>query len=121
MAKVGANSKKQENGVSLKLKTVVEMHQKSLDHLLPFSTTDDNNVPEDVKQGYFAVIAEDDYELKRFVIPLTYLIHPSFLQEAIYWSKQPKCRGFYGEGALTLPCSPRELERILDEELEKDR
>lgn len=67
MAKVGANSKKQENGISLKLKTVVEMHQKSLDHLLPFSTTDDNNVPKDVKQGYLAVIAEDDYELKRFV------------------------------------------------------
>ncbi|KAI8524113.1 hypothetical protein RHMOL_Rhmol13G0124400 [Rhododendron molle] len=84
------------------METVVEMLQKSLDHLLPFSTTDDSNVPKDVKQGYFAVIAEDDYELEKFVIPLTYLTHlPSFKRP--YIGASSRSVGFLRRGCTHTP------------------
>ncbi|MCD7457242.1 hypothetical protein HAX54_034631 [Datura stramonium] len=82
-----------------------------------FRTDDDNqpenesrDVPEDVKEGHFAVIATDDDELKRFVVPLSCLTHPLFLR---LLEQAAEVYGFDHEGALTLPCSPSEMERIL--------
>ncbi|GFS36995.1 SAUR-like auxin-responsive protein family [Actinidia rufa] len=70
----------------------------------------------DVKEGHFAVIAADDEEVKRFIVPLTYLTHPSFLrvlEQAAY--------GFDHNGALTVPCRPSELGRILSERWGEER
>ncbi|XP_057479243.1 auxin-induced protein 15A-like [Actinidia eriantha] len=103
MAKLRTNGKK-KNGI-LKLTIVMEKLQKSL-----FS--DSNHVPKDVKQGHFAVIAEDVHELKRFVVPLSYLAHPSFRR---LLEQAAEVYGFDHEGALTVPCHPRELERLLAE------
>uniref|UniRef100_A0A7N1A4K1 Small auxin up regulated protein n=1 Tax=Kalanchoe fedtschenkoi TaxID=63787 RepID=A0A7N1A4K1_KALFE len=75
----------------------------------------DYNVPHDVKEGHFAVIAMDDRQNRatRFVIPLTCLDHPVFLT---FLARAAEEYGFDGEGALTLPCRPRELERILSDQ-----
>ncbi|XAR59711.1 hypothetical protein NMG60_11015653 [Bertholletia excelsa] len=119
MAKLRVSGKK-KNGI-VKLKFVVEKLQKSL--LLarkPAAYDDDfedlsdsTNVPDDVKEGHFAVIAEDEDEFKRFVIPLSYLTHPSFLRLLEQAAEE---YGFDHEGALTVPCRPSELESILAEQ-----
>ncbi|KAF7823352.1 auxin-responsive protein SAUR50-like [Senna tora] len=72
-------------------------------------------VPEDVKEGHFAVIAEDigEMEAKRFVVPLSCLTHPSFLR---LLEEAAEEYGFDQEGALTIPCRPKEIERILEGE-----
>lgn len=108
MAKV-RNSGKKMNGI-VKLRVVVEKLQKTL---LLGKKSDSNNVPEDVKEGHFAVIAEDDEQLKRFVVPLSYLTHPSFL---VLLEQAEDEYGFDHEGALTIPCQPSELETILAEQ-----
>lgn len=67
--------------------------QKSLDHLLPFSTTDDSNVSKDVKQGYLAVYQMTITSSRDLSFHwLIWLTLPSFLPSRGYWSKQPKCR-----------------------------
>ena len=115
MAKLNIIGKK-KNGI-VKLKIVVEKLQKSL--LLAKKTAsnaDDfervTGVPKDVKEGYFAVIAVDDDELKRFIVPLIYLTHPSFLRLLDQAAEE---YGFNHDGALMVPCPPSELERILAE------
>ncbi|XP_009594155.1 protein SMALL AUXIN UP-REGULATED RNA 51-like [Nicotiana tabacum] len=70
----------------------------------------ENNVPEDVKEGHFAVVAAEDDEVKRFVVPLSCLTHPSFLTLLEQAAEE---YGFDCEGALTVPCRPSEMERIL--------
>ncbi|XP_052187844.1 auxin-induced protein X15-like [Diospyros lotus] len=70
------------------------------------TTTYDIHVPKDVKEGHFAVIAVD----KRFVVPLSYLRDPSFLR---LLQQAEEEYGFDHDGALTVPCQPSELERIL--------
>lgn len=70
----------------------------------------ENNVPEDVKEGHFAVVAAEDDEVKRFVVPLSCLTHPSFLRLLEQAAEE---YGFDHEGALTVPCRPSEMERIL--------
>ncbi|MED6144715.1 hypothetical protein PIB30_018189 [Stylosanthes scabra] len=72
-------------------------------------------VPEDVKEGHFAVIAEgcggDDEEgPKRFVMPLSCLRNPAFLR---LLEQAEEEYGFDHEGALTIPCTPSQLQRIL--------
>ncbi|KAL0436396.1 UNVERIFIED_CONTAM: Auxin-responsive protein SAUR50 [Sesamum radiatum] len=119
MAKTKTIGKKQKkNGGIIKLKVAVERLQRSL--LLgkkscpgDVDELDEIAVPEDVKEGHFAVIAVDDDELKRFVVPLSFLTHPSFLRLLEQAAEE---YGFDHDGALTVPCRPTELERILAEQ-----
>ncbi|MCD9646806.1 hypothetical protein HAX54_036989 [Datura stramonium] len=106
------------------LKIVVEKLQRSLSmvrrlaaeldhynqHIQPGQNEPSNNVPGDVKRGHFAVIAVDEDELKRFVVPLKCLTHPSFLKLLEQAAEE---YGFDHDGALTVPCRPSEFERIL--------
>lgn len=115
MAKLRINGKKKNSIV--KLKVVVQKLQKSL--LLAKKpddfedVSDSTNVPEDVKEGHFAVIAVDDGENKRFVVPLSYLTHPSFSRLLEQAAEE---YGFDHEGVVMVPCQPKELERMLAEQ-----
>ncbi|CAH1452569.1 unnamed protein product [Lactuca virosa] len=96
----------------LKLKGVIEKLQKSL---LPAKKCAPKNTnlrtePEDVKEGHFVVIAADEDEEKRFVVPLAYLARPSFQR---LLERAAEEYGFGNEGALTVPCRPSDLEWIL--------
>ncbi|VFQ81510.1 unnamed protein product [Cuscuta campestris] len=74
------------------------------------------SVPEDVKEGHFAVMAvdeEDEEEMKRFVVPLACLAHPSFVK---LLERAAEEYGFERDGAIMVPCKPSELERILAEQ-----
>ncbi|XP_009617741.1 auxin-responsive protein SAUR50-like [Nicotiana tabacum] len=116
MANARTNGKKKNKIVNLKI--VVEKLQRSLSLVKKLAAEFDArsiprscNVPEDVKEGHFAVIAADEDELKkRFVVPLSCLTHPSFLRLLEQAAEE---YGFDHEGALTLPCRPSELETIL--------
>ncbi|XP_031123307.1 auxin-responsive protein SAUR71-like [Ipomoea triloba] len=117
MAKLSRSNGKKKNGMNLK--TMVQMFQKSFladhqrsspNHFDEFENSKDN-VANDVKEGHFAVMAVDnDEKLKRFIVPLSCLTHPSFLR---LLEKAAEEYGFEHEGALMLPCRPIELERIL--------
>ncbi|CAN0916459.1 Protein SMALL AUXIN UP-REGULATED RNA 16 [Linum grandiflorum] len=101
----------------INLKIVAKKLQKSLNSLGKKAT----NVPGDVKEGHFAVLAvEGVEEPQRFVVPLSYLTHPTFLR---LLEKAEEEYGFNGcEGALVVPCRPSELERILaDQHWEETR
>ncbi|XP_021975655.2 auxin-responsive protein SAUR50-like [Helianthus annuus] len=67
-------------------------------------------VPEDVKEGHFAVIAVDEYEERRFVVPVSYLKWDLFVK---LLERAAEEYGFEHEGAVVIPCRPSELERIL--------
>ncbi|KAK7261314.1 hypothetical protein RIF29_27623 [Crotalaria pallida] len=68
-------------------------------------------VPDDVKEGHFAVIAEGGEEPKRFVMPLSCLNNSTFLR---LLEQAEEEYGFDHEGALSIPCRPSVLERILE-------
>ncbi|GLU02535.1 hypothetical protein SLE2022_197820 [Rubroshorea leprosula] len=104
MAKLGISFSKKKNEI-VKLKKL----QKGL-FLGRRWTTDSTCVPEDVKEGHFAVIAENGEEPRRFVVPLSCLTHPRFLK---LLEKAAEEFGFNHDGALTIPCDPSELETIL--------
>lgn len=111
MSKGRKKGKKNNSGI-VNLKVLV---QKSLllGKKLPsddYFDESENNVPEDVKEGHFAVVAAEDDEVKRFVVPLSCLTHPSFLTLLEQAAEE---YGFDCEGALTVPCRPSEMERIL--------
>ncbi|XP_034688923.1 auxin-responsive protein SAUR50-like [Vitis riparia] len=125
MTKLKRTSGKRKNGI-VKLKIVVEKLQKSL--LLGRKSACENDefkevsdstyVPAaDVKEGHFVVIAVDDDEPKRFVVPLNFLTHPTFLKLLEQAAEE---YGFDQEGALTIPCRPSELESILAEQWQKE-
>ncbi|XP_076909388.1 protein SMALL AUXIN UP-REGULATED RNA 51-like [Bidens hawaiensis] len=100
---------KKNNGI-LKLKVVIEKLQKSLSQAKNWNTgfgSGQETVPEDVKEGHFAVIAADDFEERRFVVPLAYLDRPCFQR---LLERAAEEYGFDHEGALMVPCSPSELE-----------
>lgn len=107
MAKHSTGSKKKSRIV--KLKIVVERLHRSL---LLGRKSNSYYVPEDVKEGHFAVMAVGYEQPKRFVIPLSYLSHPRFLQLLEQAAEE---YGFDHAGALTIPCRPCELERIVAE------
>nr|AMQ09572.1 small auxin up regulated protein [Boehmeria nivea] len=67
-------------------------------------------VPDDVKEGYFAVVAAKGYEKKRFIVKLEWLNNPEFLRLLKLAEEE---YGFEQIGALVVPCRPEELERIL--------
>ncbi|XP_020233357.1 auxin-induced protein X15 [Cajanus cajan] len=68
-------------------------------------------VPEDVREGYFAVLATKGGESKRFIVGLHYLNDPAFL--GLLDQAQEEF-GFRQKGALSIPCQPQELQKILD-------
>ncbi|TKY48566.1 Auxin-responsive protein SAUR32 [Spatholobus suberectus] len=100
-----SSSKKKSVGGIVKFKFVVEKLQKRL-----LQGRNKEGCPEDVKEGHFAVIAEGGEEQKRFVLPLSCLNNPTFLK---LLEQAEEEYGFDHEGALTIPCRPSELERIL--------
>ncbi|OIT22245.1 PREDICTED: auxin-responsive protein SAUR50-like [Nicotiana attenuata] len=115
MSKDRTNGTKKNKSGIVNLKVMVAKLQKSLllGKKLPsddYFDEPENDVPEDVKEGHFAVVAAEDDEVKRFVVPLSCLTHPTFLRllEQAYEEY-----GFDHEGALTVPCRPSEMERIL--------
>lgn len=116
MAWSRSSSGKKKNGI-VKLKIVVEKLQRSLSLSRKSNSSFDDDstssVPEDVKKGHFAVIAVDEDQPKRFVVPLSYLTHPTFLKLLEQAAEE---YGFDHEGALMVPCPPSELEKILDDE-----
>ncbi|KAL4591565.1 hypothetical protein LXL04_004534 [Taraxacum kok-saghyz] len=108
----GQSTLANKNPGIFKLKVVVEKLQKSLLQVRKWAPGNTNigNVPEDVKEGYFAVIAADEDEERRFLVPLTYLGYPSFQR---LLERAAEEYGFAHEGALMVPCRPSELEWIL--------
>ncbi|KAI3716550.1 hypothetical protein L1987_67503 [Smallanthus sonchifolius] len=116
MGKLKTQSLAKKNNGILKLKVVVEKLQKSLlqaknqgSRNTSFGSGQET-VPEDVKEGYFSVIAALDGEERRFVVPLAYLDRPSFQR---LLKRAAEEYGFDHEGALMVPCRPSELEWML--------
>ncbi|KAM1654218.1 hypothetical protein EV2_006770 [Malus domestica] len=116
MAKSRTTSTCTKNKSIVKLKIVVEKLQRSLSlgrsKSSNYSDGDSTTVPEDVKEGHFAVIAVEGDEPKRFVVALSYLTHSTFLKLLEQAAEE---YGFVHEGALTIPCQSSELEKILDD------
>ncbi|KAE8705976.1 putative SAUR-like auxin-responsive protein family [Hibiscus syriacus] len=72
---------------------------------------EETKIPKDVKEGHFAVIAVNGGKSKRFILELSYLRNPEFL---MLLEQAKEEYGFQQMGALTLPCPPEELQKILD-------
>ncbi|XP_076916465.1 auxin-responsive protein SAUR50-like [Bidens hawaiensis] len=92
----------------LNKKRVVVMVEKLQKRL--FVKNIDGGVPEDVKEGHFAVIAVDEYEERRFVVPVSCLKQASFVK---LLERAAEEYGFEYDGVVVIPCRPSELERIL--------
>ncbi|KAL3531970.1 hypothetical protein ACH5RR_005491 [Cinchona calisaya] len=74
-------------------------------------TSEQNNLPEDVKEGHFVIHTVDkDGNIRRFIIALSYLTHPDFLN---LLEQAEEEFGFKQEGVLAVPCGHSDLERIL--------
>ncbi|KAI9154060.1 hypothetical protein LWI28_020448 [Acer negundo] len=78
------------------------------EEILEVATT--TMIPDDVKEGYFTVFAAKGEETERFVIELGLLANPEFLR---LLEEAGEEFGFKQKGALTVPCRPRELHRII--------
>ncbi|KEH24027.1 putative small auxin-up RNA [Medicago truncatula] len=64
-----------------------------------------------VPEGFFAVIAMQGEETKRFVLELDYLRNPHFMKLL----EQAKDEyGYQQKGAIALPCKPQELQKIIE-------
>ncbi|KAJ1392246.1 Small auxin-up RNA [Sesbania bispinosa] len=68
-------------------------------------------VRDNVKKGYFAVVAMKDGETKKFIVGLNYLTDPAFLG---LLDQAREEYGFVHKGALAVPCRPQDLQNILD-------
>ncbi|PON60310.1 Small auxin-up RNA [Parasponia andersonii] len=94
--------------------------QRRLSHLTAAGDDDESDfdeefavgttVPDDVKEGHFAVFAVKGTEKKRFVLKLDYLTSPAF-QKLLQQAEEEY--GFEQSGALAVPCRPEELQKIL--------
>ena len=98
------------NGIA-NLKNVAEKLQKI--RMPTLGLTKSNSVPQDVREGHFAVIAVAGDEPERFVVPLSCLTHPSFRRLLEQAAEE---YGFDHDGVLTIPCRPSEVKRILNEQ-----
>lgn len=67
-------------------------------------------VPDDVKEGQFAVLAIKGDEIERFVLELSFLCNPAFVKLLKLAEDE---FGFHHKGALAIPCRPEELQKIL--------
>ncbi|KAG5150779.1 hypothetical protein JHK84_027251 [Glycine max] len=82
--------------------------------LTPISNDDSaREVPGDVLEGHFVVLANKGEERKRFIVELHYLDDPAFLG---LLERAREEYGFRQKGVLVIPCYPQELEKILDHE-----
>ena len=69
--------------------------------ILKLQSVDTNRNQSDVPRGHFAVYV-GDIERKRFVVPISYLNHPSF-QDLLHQAEEEF--GFdHPTGVLTIPC-----------------
>ncbi|KAK7392456.1 hypothetical protein VNO78_20895 [Psophocarpus tetragonolobus] len=68
-------------------------------------------VPDDVLEGHFVVLANKGEETKRFIVELHYLDDPAFLG---LLERAREEYGFRQKGVLVIPCHPQELEKILE-------
>ncbi|ONK63742.1 uncharacterized protein A4U43_C07F18440 [Asparagus officinalis] len=84
---------------------------RALQRKLSRSRRSDELVPEDVKEGHFAVLAVNDDEPKRFVVSLNCLSDPVFLR---LLELAEEDFGFSQEGALAIPCKASELQSIIE-------
>ena len=66
----------------------------------------------EVKEGYFTVFTVQGKETQRFVIELGNLTNPAFLS---LLEQAREEYGFEQKGALSLPCRPQELQKILSD------
>ncbi|MCE3052494.1 hypothetical protein HAX54_052763 [Datura stramonium] len=73
---------------------------------------EEEEVPNDVKEGHFAVFTvSPEEEPKRFIVELHWLTNPSFLKLL----KQAEDEfGFQQKGVLQVPCHAEELQMILE-------
>lgn len=74
-------------------------------------------LPEDVKEGEFAVFAVNSKTPQRFVVGLRFLSNPSFLK---LLKQAEEEYGFKQEGVLAVPCQPEELQKILQQKIESN-
>lgn len=72
-------------------------------------------VPDDVKEGHFAVFAVKGSEKKRFVVELECLSNPAFLR---LMEQAGEEYGYRQKGALSVPCRPEDLQKILHDRAE---
>ncbi|KAL2992554.1 hypothetical protein AAZX31_10G053800 [Glycine max] len=68
-------------------------------------------VPDDVREGYFAVLTTNGGESKRFIVGLHYLNDPAFLG---LLDQAEEEFGLRQKGALAIPCQSQELQKILE-------
>ncbi|GAB4842923.1 hypothetical protein Ancab_012901 [Ancistrocladus abbreviatus] len=112
--KPSSKNKIKDNGINVKLRLVAEKLLKSLLFPKKPSSQCDKVYEEctssDVKEGHFAVIAVDGCVAKKVVVPLSILTEPRFLR---LLERAAEEYGFDHEGAVAIPCSPSELERML--------
>ncbi|XVE76138.1 hypothetical protein DITRI_Ditri12bG0149200 [Diplodiscus trichospermus] len=69
-------------------------------------------LPDDVGEGYFTVFAVKGNETQRFVVELDNLTNPEFLS---LLDQAQEEYGFQQKGALSLPCRPQQLQKILED------
>ncbi|GMI80965.1 hypothetical protein HRI_001765800 [Hibiscus trionum] len=74
--------------------------------------TDVDEVPDDVKEGHFAVMAVGSGNPKRFILELSYLKNPAFLR---LLEEAREEYGFQQMGILTVPCQPEQLLEIIQD------
>ncbi|XP_018629717.1 auxin-induced protein 6B-like [Nicotiana tomentosiformis] len=81
----------------------------------PRAANNEEVVPNDVKEGYFAVFSVNpEEEPKRFVVELHWLTNPKFLNLL----KQAEDEyGFVQKGVLEVPCRAEELQKILQHKI----
>uniref|UniRef100_A0A3Q7IME7 Uncharacterized protein n=1 Tax=Solanum lycopersicum TaxID=4081 RepID=A0A3Q7IME7_SOLLC len=103
MSKERNNCKAKLNHLMLKLKKIIDHLQ-----LIPKSS---NKVPNDVKEGHFAIFSVNaQEEPMRFIVELYWLNDPSFLKLL----KQTEDEyGFGQKGVLEVHCHAAELQKIL--------
>lgn len=71
------------------------------------------NLPDNVKEGHFAVHAFDDHQSRRSVIELSYLAHLGFLR---LLQQAEEEFGFRQKGILVVPCGYGDLQRLLQKQ-----
>ncbi|KHN39053.1 auxin-responsive protein SAUR72-like [Glycine soja] len=82
--------------------------------LTPISNDDSaREVPGDVLEGHFVVLANKGEERKRLIEELHYLDDPAFLG---LLERAREEYGFRQKGVLVIPCYPQELEKILEQQ-----
>ncbi|XP_049400873.1 auxin-responsive protein SAUR32-like [Solanum stenotomum] len=121
MRKERNNCKAMLNHLKVKLKNIIDhlqlipkssnKHQFDVVEFVETPRANNEMVPNDVKEGYFAVFSvNSEEEPKRFIVELCWLTDPSFLELL----KQTEDEyGFGQKGVLEVHCLAAELQKIL--------